>query len=319
MMIVVLDGHTLNPGDLTWEALETLGEVKVYPRTTPEEFAERAAEADILLTNKCLISRGHLDQLKRLKFVSVLATGYNVVDVAAAKERGIPVSNVPGYGTNSVAQHVMAMVLELTNHVGLHRGSVRNGEWNECPDFCYWKQPLTELNGATMGIVGLGTIGLQVARLAKAFGMKIIYSGRSPKDTGDLKATHITLEELFSQADVITLHCSQTAENFEFVDHKLLGLTKPNAILINTARGTLVREQDLAEALEKKTLAGAALDVLAKEPPDRSNPLLAAPNCLITPHIAWSSQAARRRLLETTAGNIRSFLAGTPQNVVNGL
>src|SRR5215469_7115546 len=309
MNIVVLDGYTLNPGDNPWRDLDELGSLTAYDRTKPDELLSRAFDADILLTNKTPIGREQVAHLPKLKFISVLATGYNVVDVVALQGRGIPVSNVPSYGTDSVAQHVMAMLLELCNHVGEHSRSVSAGEWASCPDFCYWKHSSVDLLGLSLGIVGLGRIGLRVAELGLAFGMKLLYAAPTPKKNLALPIVHRPLEQLFAEADIVSLHCTQTAENYQFVNRNLLSLMKPSAFLINTARGTLVNESHLAQALGEKQITGAALDVLSVEPPLADNPLIGAPNCLITPHMAWSSLSARKRLMQITVGNVRAFLA----------
>jgi glycerate dehydrogenase len=314
--ITVLDGHTLNPGDNPWTEIDKFGRLTVHARTSPNEIFDRAKDADILLTNKTKIGRELIARLPRLKFISVLATGYNVVDVAAAAERGIPVSNVPDYGTEAVAQHVLALLLELVNHVGRQARSVAAGDWSACPDFCYWDKPIVELGGLTLGIVGLGRVGFRVAELGHAFGMKICYTG-SVKEPRGFPIHHRTIQQLFSEADVVSLHCPQTADNLEFINANLIRSMKPSAFLINTARGTLIREADLAEALCNNVIAGAALDVLSTEPPASTNPLLNCPGCLVTPHVAWSGVAARRRLMKTTVDNIATFLAGSPVNRVN--
>lgn len=312
--IVVLDGHTLNPGDNPWSELEKLGDLSVYDRTAADDFLSRTQFAEILLTNKTPIKLEQMVQLPHLKFIGVLATGYNVVDVAAAGERGIVVSNVPSYGTDSVAQHVLALILELCNHVADHARSVARGDWGRCPDFCYWRSPVQELQGLSLGIVGWGRIGRRVAAVGRSLGMNLLYTSRSAQ--GAEGARRLSLEELFSAADVISLHCSQTPENFQFVNRELLRHMKPTAYLINTARGTLINETDLAHALREGWIGGAGLDVLSAEPPSESNPLLSAPRCLITPHIAWSGRNARRRLLAATVENVRAFLAGQPINRV---
>ena len=317
MKIVVLDGYTLNPGDNPWNELEKCGDLTVHDRTRKEDFLERARSADILLTNKTPITAEQIGQMPNLKFISVLATGCNIVDVAAARQRGIPVSNVPIYGTDTVAQHVMALILEHTNHVGEHARSVAAGDWVNCLDFSYVKRPILDLGGLSLGIVGFGRIGQRVAELGHAFGMKIFYTARSTKEGIPLPARHVPMDRLFAESDVISLHCSQGPENFQFVNKAILSLMKPTAFLINTARGTLIHEADLAQALRDHKLAGAALDVLSKEPPDPANPLLQAPNCFITPHIAWSSLPAGKRLMQTTGENIQAFLIGVPINRVN--
>lgn len=317
--IVVLDGYTVNPGDNPWDALAELGELTVYDRTPPELLLERAAGADILLTNKTALDDAVLAALPGLRFVAVTATGYDVVDVAAAGRRGIPVSNVPEYSTLTVAQHTMALLLELTNRVGLHDAAVKGGEWSACADFSFWKAPLVELAGKSIGIVGFGRIGRAVARIALAFGMKVIVHTPHPPERPDIAPLRFAgVEELFAAADVVSLHCPQTAANKGFVNAHLLARMKPAALLINTGRGALVNEQDLADALDSGRLAGAALDVVSREPIPADNPLLKAHNCLITPHIAWAALAARQRLLAQSAANVAAFLAGAPVNVVNG-
>jgi glycerate dehydrogenase len=314
--IVVLDGHTLNPGDLDWQAVGALGELTVHDRTPATQILERAADAEILLTNKTPLDAATIAALPELRYIGVLATGYNVVDVAAAKARSIPVCNVPGYGTASVAQHVFALLLELTQHTGHHAQSVREGRWTASPDFCYWDFPLIELAGRTLGIVGYGSIGEAVARIGCAFGMKILASTRRPSAVGGVE--FVTVDEVFKRADVVTLHCPLTEETRGLVNAARLATMKPDAFLINTGRGPLVVEQDLADALNAGRIAGAGLDVLGVEPPQAGNPLLHARNCVITPHIAWATRAARARLMDMVVRNLRAFLAGNPRNVVNG-
>ncbi len=315
MTIVVLDGHTLNPGDNPWSSLEELGEVRAYDRSTPAEVRERVAEADIVLTNKTPLPQDIIDSSPRLKFISVLATGYNIVDVAAARQRGVVVSNVPDYGTNTVAQFVMSLLLELCHRVGDHSNSVRSGDWTTSKDWSYWNSPQIELYGKTMGIVGFGRIGRRVAALAESFGMHVIYNTRTPQT--DSTRQHRTLQQLFAEADVVSLHCALTPHNTGMVDRALLESMKPSALLINTARGALVNESDLSNALNSGKIAGAALDVLSSEPPSNNNPLLAARNCIITPHMAWAALDARKRIMKTTLHNVSSFLRGTPVNVVS--
>jgi glycerate dehydrogenase len=317
--IVVLDGGTVNPGDNPWDALEALGNLAVYDRTPPELLLERAGEADILLTNKTVLDAATLAALPRLRFIAVLATGYNVVDVVAAAGRGIPVSNVPAYSTMTVAQHSFALLLELTNWVGLHNTVVKGGEWSAGAAFSFWKKPLLELDGMRMGIVGFGSIGRAVARIAQSFGMEVIVNTPHPPQGAEWSTVRfVWLEELFEQSDVVSLHCPQTAANTGFVDASLLSRMKPSALLINTARGALINEQDLADALNGGKLAGAAVDVVSREPILADNPLLKAENCLITPHMAWAALAARQRLMAQSAANVAAFLAGSPVNVVNG-
>jgi glycerate dehydrogenase len=316
--IVVLDGHTLNPGDNPWDELAALGDFAVYDRTPPELVRPRAAGAEIVLTNKTGLDAAMLADLPALRFVGVLATGYNVVDVAAAAARGIPVSNVPEYGTDGVAQHVFALLLELCHHVGEHDAAVHAGEWTRSPDFCFWRRPQVELAGLTMGIVGFGRIGRRVAEIAHAFGMGVMASARTLRATPDDEGfTWAETRDLFARADVVTLHCPLDATNTRFVDAALLAQMKPSAFLINTARGLLIDEQALAAALDAGTIAGAAVDVVSAEPMRADNPLMRARNCMITPHIAWASLAARRRLMRTSVDNVRAFLAGAPIHVVN--
>lgn len=309
--IVVLDGHTLNPGDNPWTELEKLGHLTVYERTPVEQIVERAKKAEIILTNKTPLSAGTLEQLPELRFISVLATGYNIVDVTAASRLGIPVANVPVYSTKTVAQHTFALILELCNHVGLHDRSVREGEWTACPDFCYWKSPVLELDGGILGIVGSGRIGRTVGAIGRAFGMNVwMTPSRSCPAATEQGWAIRSVDEIFQGADVISLHCPQTASNTGFVNHTLLSAMKPTSLLVNTARGGLIVEEDLAEALRTGLLAGAAVDVISSEPIRANNPLLHAPNCLITPHIAWSSLPARKRLMAVTIENVRGFLEG---------
>lgn len=317
--IVILDGYTINPGDNPWSAVEALGNCTIHDRTPPELKVERAKDADIILTSKCKLDAATIEALPKLKYISLLATGYNNVDVAAAGMRGIPVSNVPAYSTESVVQTTFALLLELATGVGVHDASVKAGEWTRCPDHAYWKTSIVELDGLTLGIVGFGTIGRAVARVGAAFGMRVIaYAPRIPQDPGPVPVRFVPLEELFATADVVTLNCPQTAENTGFVNARLLAAMKSSALLINVARGGLVNEAELAQALRSGQIAGAGLDVVAHEPMLPDNPLLGAPNCVFTPHIAWASLAARRRLTGIVAANISSFLAGSPINVVNG-
>ena len=318
MKIVVLDGKTLNPGDNPWDAVEKLGELTVYDRTAPDEILQRASGAEVLLTNKTPLSADTLGQLPDLRFISVLATGYNVVDVRAAGRRGVAVSNVPIYATDSVAQFTFAMLLELAHHVGSHDVAVKSGRWTDSPDFCFWDFPLVELAGRKMGIVGFGRIGRRVGELAHAFGMEVLAADVNQTNPPEYEPFQwVEVEELFEVADVVSLHCPQTAENAGMVNSKLLGRMKTNAFLINTSRGGLIVEADLTGALNAGRIAGAALDVVSSEPIRPDSPLLSARNCLITPHIAWAAQAARRRLMATTAENIAAFIAGKPINVVS--
>lgn len=318
MNIVILDGHTLNPGDNSWAALEKLGHLTVHDRTPAAQIIERARDAEIILTNKTPLSAETLAQLPKLKFIAVMATGYNVVDVAAAAKRDIPVCNVPIYGTRTVAQHAFALILELCNHVGLHDQSVRDGEWTRSIDWCYWKSPVLELDGKMLGLIGGGRIGQAVGTIGRAFGMNIVTTpSRSRPAVTEPGWSVKSVEDIFREADIISLHCPQTPTNTGFVNRALLATMKPTALLINTARGGLIVEQDLADALEKGVLAGAAVDVVSAEPVKADNPLLRAPRCLITPHIAWSSLPARQRLTAVSAENIANFLQGKITNRVN--
>ena len=318
MRIVVLDGHTLNPGDNPWDELAALGELVVHDRSAPDEIVPRARGAAVALTNKTHLDAAMLAALPELRYVGVLATGYNVVDVAAARAHGIAVTNVPEYGTDFVAQHVFALLLEIANAVGEHDAAVHAGEWQRCPDFSFWTRPLLELAGLTMGIVGYGRIGRRVGDVARALGMRVLASARPggaiPAATST--ETWCDLEHLFATADVVTLHCPLTAENERFVNARLLARMKRSAFLINAARGQLVDEAALAAALADGTIAGAGLDVVSEEPIRADNPLLRAPNCVITPHVAWASLAARRRLMATAVENLRAYLAGRPVNLV---
>ncbi|HOK78054.1 MAG TPA: D-2-hydroxyacid dehydrogenase [Verrucomicrobiota bacterium] len=316
MRIVVLDGYTLNPGDLDWSPLESLGSCTIYPRTSPDQVLGRAMGAEIILTNKTILNRDTIVQLSTLRYIGVLATGYNVVDVAAAKQRGIIVTNVPTYGTASVAQMVFAHLLNLTQHVAAHAESVRAGDWTRSEDFCYWRFQLVELAGLTMGIVGFGRIGRETGKLARAFGMKVIYHDVFAASVPAEEGTAVDLDTLFCESDVVSLHCPLTDTNRGLVNAARLNLMKPTAFLINTSRGPLVEESALAEALNSGRIAGAGLDVLCVEPPSPDNPLLTAKNCFITPHIAWATRAARQRLLETAVANVRAFVQGKPENVV---
>lgn len=316
MNIVYLDGYTLNPGDLSWEPLEKLGKLTVYDRTEPEKIVERAAEADAILTNKVVLDAQILAQLPRVRYIGVTATGYNIIDVKAARAQGITVTNVRGYSTPAVAQHTFALLLALTNHAELHSQSVRTGDWAHAVDWCYWKTPLVELSGKTLGLIGLGDIGAQVARIALAFGMRVLAHRKSsaPAEAG---VELVGLDELFKESDVVSLHCPLTDETSGIINADSLACMKPTAYLINTGRGGLIMEQDLADALNASRLAGAAADVLSTEPPQADNPLLTAPNCLITPHIAWAMSESRTRLMQLTAENIAAFQQGTPRNVVS--
>jgi glycerate dehydrogenase len=314
--IVILDGYATNPGDLSWDGLERLGTLTVYDRTVPAEVEERARDAAVVLTNKVALDAPTIAALPELRYIGVMATGYNVVDVAAAKEQGIVVTNVPAYGTRSVAQMVFALLLELTQHVGYHAQTVREGRWSCGPDWSYRDFPLIELDGLTLGVIGYGRIGREVAGLGRAFGMQVVSATRTPAAQRSEGVTFLSVDEIFTRADVVSLHCPLTAETDGLVSRERLARMKPTALLINTARGPLVDEAALAEALQRGTIAGAGLDVLSVEPPRPDNPLLTAPNCIITPHMAWATTAARRRLTRVLEENLAAFLAGQPQNVV---
>lgn len=319
MKMVVLDGYTLNPGDNPWDDLAALGELEVYDRTPPELIVERAQGAQVILTNKTPLLAQTLALLPELRFIAVLATGYNVVDVVAAAAAGVPVSNVPVYGSDSVAQHAIALLLALANQVALHDAAVKRGEWSTAADFTFQKAPLVELSGRTFGVVGMGRIGARTALIAQALGMQIAAHATRPKPAPEgLTVEWLSLDDLFRTSDVVSLHCPLTADNAGFVNRRLLSLMKPSAFLINTARGALVNEVDLAEALNGGSIAGAGLDVTAMEPIPADSPLLAAKNCVITPHIAWGTLEARRRLMAATVENVRAFFSGRPVNVVNG-
>lgn len=313
MKIVILDAYASNPGDLSWQALEQFGEVRVYDRTLPEEVAERIAGAQIVLLNKTPLSAQVIENARELRMISVLATGYNIVDVAAAKRCGVTVCNVPGYSTRAVVQMTLALLLECTQQVGLHNAAIHQGQWQSNPDFCFWKVPLIELAGKTIGIIGCGAIGMAVAGAAEALGMRVLLTARTPRDFEN----YVNLNTLLTHSDVISLHCPQTTENLHMINAETLAQMKDGAILINTARGGLVDEQAVAEALERGKLAYFAADVVSKEPICADNPLLSAKNCILTPHIAWAPKETRERLHRITADNIRAFLNGTPQNVVN--
>lgn len=320
MKITVLDGFTVNPGDNPWSPLESFGELVVFDRTPADLIVERSQGSHILLTNKTPLSAETLDQLPDLKFIAVLATGFNVVDLEAARRRNIPVSNVPEYSTDSVAQHVMAMMLSMTHRPFEHSTAVYSGQWESAGDFCFWLGPLHELAGKTMGVVGYGRIGRRVCELAAAFGMNVLAHNPTYKNKIRLDYQRFdwcSLEQVFRESDFVSLHCPLTDDNAGFVNQQMLELMKPNAILINTARGGLINEADLSAALKDGQLAGACLDVVSQEPILKDNPLLTTPNCMITPHNAWATIEARQRLMHTTADNIEAFLGGQPINRVD--
>jgi len=316
MNIVILDGYTANPGDLSWQGLEEIGEVTVYDRTKADETVARAADADIVLTNKVIISREIIAQLPRLKYIGVLATGYNVVDIEAAHERGITVTNVPAYSTESVAQMVFAHLLTVTNRTEHYAIENRNGRWTKNPDFCYWDFPHMELAGKTFGIVGLGNIGRRVAEIATAFGMHVKALTSKSADALPANIEKATLESILSTSDVLSLHCPLTDKTRHLINRETLQQMKPTAILINTGRGPLVDDQSIADALSGGRLAAFCADVLTEEPPKADNPLLKQPNAYMTPHIAWASKEARVRLVQVATDNVRAFINGRPQNMV---
>ena len=318
MKIVAVDGQLLAPGDNPWTPVESLGELTVHQRTSPDQIVERLQGADVVLTNKVVLDEAVLSQLPDLKFIGVTATGYNVVDVAYARSRDIPVSNVPVYSTESVAQHVFACLLSFIHRPQLHHAAVLDGQWEKCDDFAFWLSPLRELAGTTFGVLGLGRIGRATARLAAAFGMKVVAHSRREIDPLDTPGFEwLSMEDLFAQSDIVSLHCPQTPETTEFVNADLISKMKPTSILINMSRGGLINEADLTAALNEEKISGAILDVVSAEPILGSNPLPTAKNILITPHIAWSTIEARTRLMQTTADNIAAFQKGTPINVVN--
>jgi glycerate dehydrogenase len=315
--IVVLDGHSVNPGDLTWDALAALGELEVHARTPKASLLARAAGASVLVTNKTVLDAAALAALTGLRGISVLATGYNVVDVGAARAHGVPVCNVPAYSTASVAEHALALMLELTHHVGLHARAVRDGAWSRSEDFTFWNEPLVELAGKTLGIVGFGAVGQRVAALGVALGMKVLATPSRRAPVAPDGVTICPLDAVFAESDVVSLHCPLTAETERLVRRERLETMRTTALLVNTARGGLIDERELLRALEQGTLGGAALDVLSVEPPTPDHPLLGVPRCIVTPHQAWTTFAARKRLLEATVENVAAILAGRPINVVN--
>ncbi len=316
MKIVILDAYAANPGDLSWDEFAALGELTVYDRTAQEDAAARIGDAEVVFINKVRLTDEIFAACPNLKLVSILATGYNIVDLAAAKRRGITVCNVPGYSTRAVVQMTFALLLEICQQVGLHSGAVHTGRWQTCPDFCFWDRPLIELDGKTMGIVGYGAIGSAVGTVAQALGMKLLVTARHEKPVQE-GARFVSLPELLAQSDVMSLHCPQTAENARMIDAGALAQMKDGAILLNTARGGLLDEQAVADALRSGKLLAAGMDVVSAEPIRADNPLLTAPNCFLTPHIAWAPLETRRRLQAISAENLRAFLAGKPQNVVN--
>lgn len=318
MKIVILDGYTLNPGDLNWDGLKALGDVEVYDRTPADKVVERAAGAEIVFTNKTPVGEEALNQLNSLKYIGVLATGYNIVNTEAAKQRGIVVANVPGYGTPSVVQLTVALLLELCLHVQRHSDAVMEGRWATSKDWCFWDYPLVELSGKTIGIIGFGTIGQGVADVATALGMQVVGSSRTQTVQSHRRNFRwVELPELLQQSDVVSIHCPLTPETKGLLNKETLKLMKPSAFLLNTSRGPIIVDEDLADALNNEVIAGAGIDVLSVEPPPKDNPLFGAKNCIVTPHIAWASKEARERLMNTTVANLQAFRDGNPVNVVN--
>lgn len=317
MKIVILDGFAENPGDLSWDGLSEFGEVSVYDRTPAALIVERACDAEIVVTNKTPLTAETLEQLPKLRFVALLSTGYNIVDCAWTRLHGIPVSNIPAYSTESVAQSVFAFILEHCRAVGLHSRSVAAGDWVDSPDFCYTLSPLTDLQGKTLGVIGYGSIGRAVARIGQAFGMRVIATSRSKQSGEDNGVTFCDRDALVQAADFISLHCPLTEDTIGMVNAQFLARMKSTAMLINTARGPVVDEAALADALNRKVISAAGLDVMCKEPPEKDNPLFSAENCYITPHIAWAAFETRQRLMEIFLGNVRAFCNGAPRNVVN--
>ncbi|WP_303961401.1 D-2-hydroxyacid dehydrogenase [Succinatimonas hippei] len=320
MKIVVLDGYTENPGDLSWDELAKLGDLTVYDRTPVNDEAEiirRIGDAEMVYTNKTPISRRVIDACPNMKFISMLATGYNVVDYVYAKEKGIPVTNVPTYGTASVSQFSIALLLEVCHHIGHHDASVHAGNWANCIDWCYWDYPLIELDGKTIGIIGFGRIGQSEGRIAKALGMKVLAYDLYPNDSGRAIADYVSLDELYAKSDVISLHCNLTPENTCMINKDSIAKMKDGVILINNARGQLINEQDVADALNSGKMGAAGLDVVYTEPIKEDNPLLKAKNCIITPHISWAPKESRQRIMDCAVENAKAYIAGSPINVVN--
>lgn len=318
MKIVVLDGYTLNPGDISWEGLEALGEVTVYDRTKEEDVIARIGDADVVYTNKTPVTRATLDACGSVKFIGVLATGYNIVDIDAAKEKGIPVSNIPTYGTAAVSQFAIALLLELCHHIGAHSDAVKAGEWTNNPDWCFWKYPLVELAGKTMGIIGFGRIGQDTAKIAQALGMKVLaYDAYQNPELESETCHYADLDTLLGQSDVISLHCPLFPSTEGIINKDNIAKMKDGVMIINDSRGPLIVEKDLREALDSGKVAGAALDVVSTEPIQADNPLIGAKNVILTPHIAWAPKESRQRLMDIAVANLRAFVDGAPQNVVN--
>ncbi len=320
MKITVLDGYTENPGDLSWDGVRELGELTVYERTPLHDEAEiikRIGDAEVVLTNKTPITRNVIDACPNIRMISVLATGYNVVDTAYAKEKGIPVCNIPTYGTDSVAQFAIALLLEICHHIGHHDRTVKEGKWENCPDFCYWDYPLIELAGKTLGIIGFGRIGRRTGEIAKALGMHVLAYDSYENEAGRQIADYVTLDELFTKSDVIALHCPLFPETQGIINRDSIAKMKDGVIILNNSRGPLIVEQDLADALNSGKVAAAGVDVVSTEPIKGDNPLLTAKNCIITPHMSWGAREARQRIMDMTVDNIKGYLQGEPVNVVN--
>ena len=317
MKIVVLDGYTENPGDLSWGGFEAIGETVVYDRTPEDQIVERIGDAEIVILNKTPITRATLEACPGIKYIGVLATGYNVVDTDAARERGIPVCNIPSYGTASVGQFAIALLLEICHHIGAHSDSVHNGDWERSADWCYWNHPLIELDGKTMGIIGFGRIGQATGRIAKALGMKVVAYDAHPSDAGRALADYVELDTLLATSDVIALHCPLFPETQGIIDRAAIAKMKDGVIILNNSRGPLIVEQDLADALDSGKVAAAGLDVVSTEPIRGDNPLLKAKNCIITPHISWAAREPRQRIMDMAVENLEAFLGGGAVNVVN--
>ncbi len=318
MKIVILDGHTLNPGDLSWEGIQAFGETRIYEWTAPEDTVEHIGDSDVVLTNKTVLDGNIIRSCPNIRYIGCLSTGYNVVDLEAADERGIPVTNIPAYGTDAVAQFTMALLLEMTSRVGIHDQAVKAGQWSRCKDFCFWNKPLMELKGKTMGIIGFGAIGQAVARLAVAFGMNVLAYRRHPDPALDTETCRQTsLDEVYAKSDILSLHCPLNADSYEMINKDSIAKMKKGVLLINTGRGPLIREADLREALESGQVAMAAADVVSAEPIKADNPLLSAPNMIITPHIAWAPLETRQRLMDIAVDNLRAYKEGHPIHVVN--
>ena len=317
MNIVILDGYTIHPGDLSWKPIEALGELDAYDRTAPEDTFARSREAEVVITSKVVFDRGLIFKLEKLKYIGVIATGYNVIDCEAARERGITVTNVPDYCSESVAQMVLAHILELARRLGHHDRTVKEGRWTDNEDFCYWDYAQVELTGKTLGLVGCGNIGRKVASIARAFDMQVIAYDLYPSAPEELQIEFTDLDTVFRESDIVSLHCPLTAETEGLINRASLAAMKPTAFLVNTSRGPLVKDEELAEALNEGVIAGAGLDVLSVEPPPAGNPLFSAKNCHLSPHLAWASKEARERLIQLTADNIKAWMDGEPINVVN--